>query len=187
MTEKGQSSRERIIEAANHLIYTQGYNRTSFADVAAAVGITKGNLHYHFRSKEELLDAVIAYRMNVITAHIEDWEREFSDPRDRLKRYARVLLNEQSDVVRYGCPMGSLNAELAKGQLPLRDRTREMFDAYLVWLTKAFRELGRRDAKSLARHLLALTQGAALMSSVYADERIVKEEHKAIEAWIDSL
>ena len=62
MNEKTQTSRDRIIEKANRLFYTKGYNQTSFADIAQAVGITKGNLHYHFRSKEDLLEAIIDYR-----------------------------------------------------------------------------------------------------------------------------
>lgn len=187
MTEKGQSRRERIVEAANRLIYTQGYHQTSFADIAAEVGITKGNLHYHFRSKEELLEAVIAYRMRIITDHLEEWEREYADPRDRLKRFAHILLNERTEVVRYGCPMGSLNAELGKDQPSLQADARAMFDVYLEWLTGAFRKFGGRNARARARHLLALTQGASLMASVYGDDRFITEEHKAIEAWIDSL
>lgn len=187
MTRKGQISRERIIEAANRLIYIKGYNQTSFADVANEVGITKGNLHYHFKSKDELLEAIIASRMAMISQNLAEWDRQYPDAKDRLKRFTQMMLNDGQDVVRYGCPMGSLNVELGKCQVPLRDSSREMFDLFQDWLTKIFKQMGRKDNRILSKHLLAMAQGAALMSYVYADAKILKDECKAINEWIDGL
>ncbi|MCK5334822.1 MAG: TetR/AcrR family transcriptional regulator, partial [Gammaproteobacteria bacterium] len=62
MSNKKQSRREDIIAIANRLVYTKGFNQTSFADIADELGITKGNLHYHFNSKNELLQAIITFR-----------------------------------------------------------------------------------------------------------------------------
>ena len=187
MTRKGQISRERIIEAANRLIYIKGYNPTSFADVANEVGITKGNLHYHFKTKEELLEAIIASRMEMISQNLAAWDEQYPAVKDRLKRFTRMLLNEQQDVVRYGCPMGSLNVELGKNQLPLRDRSRAMFDLFQAWLAGLFKQLGKKNHKALSKHLLAMAQGAALMSYVYSDAGMLKDECKAIDEWIDAI
>lgn len=187
MTSKGQISRDRIIEAANRMFYAKGYNQTSFADVALEVGITKGNLHYHFKSKEELLEAIISYRMGMISGHLAQWDQQFPDAKERLKRFVQMLLNEKDDIVRYGCPMGSLNVELGKCQLPLQAMAREMFDLYQNWLESVFKQLDRKDSKSRSKHLLAMAQGAALMGYVYSDAKILKDEHKAIVGWIDSL
>ena len=93
MAEHKQPNRERIVAAANRLFYEKGYNPTSFADVADELGISKGNLHYHFRSKNDLLDAVIALRIEFIKDLLVRWEEEYPDGRDRLKRYARIMLN----------------------------------------------------------------------------------------------
>lgn len=187
MTRKGQISRDRIIEAANRLVYTKGFNLTSFADVANAVGITKGNLHYHFKSKDELLDSVIRYRMGLITELLNEWDQQIPEPKSRLKRFVQMLLNEEQDIVRYGCPMGSLNVELGKCQLPLQHKAREMFELYQVWLEKVFKQLDNKDSKTRSKHLLAMAQGAALISYVYSDAKVLKDEHKVIDAWIDSL
>lgn len=187
MNRKGKISRERIIEAANRLIYIKGYNQTSFADVADTVGITKGNLHYHFKSKDELLDAIIEHRLQGITQLLADWDKQYPEPRDRLHRFTQMIINDQQDVVRYGCPMGSLNVELGKNQIPLRDRSREMFDVFGNWLDNTFKLLGRRDYKRLSQHLLAMAQGAALMSYVYTDPKMLKDEQKMINEWIDSV
>lgn len=187
MTQRGKISRDRIVAAANRLVYTKGFNQTSFADVADEVGITKGNLHYHFRSKDDLLDAIVDHRIARITKQLAQWDQEFPDARDRLGRFVQMVLNEEADLVRYGCPMGSLNVELGKCQIPLQHKAREMFDLYQAWLEKTFRQLGKKNSKSLGQHLLAMAQGAALLSYVYSDAKLLRKECKNIEQWIDSL
>lgn len=187
MTRKGQISRQRIIEASNRLVYTQGYNQTSFSDIASAVGITKGNLHYHFKSKEDLLAAIIEQRKVSIRQNLEQWDHQFPDVKDRLKRFAKMLLNEQLDIVRYGCPLGSLNVELGKCQVSLQENAREMFDLLQSWLEKCFLKLERRGAKSRSKHMLAMMQGASLMAYVYSDDGLINDEYQAIVNWIDSL
>lgn len=187
MTQKGKISQERIVEAANNLFYTKGYNLTSFADIAAAVGITKGNLHYHFKSKDELLSAVIDHRLESIGDNLAQWEKEFPEPRARLKRFVQMILNEQNNIVRYGCPIGSLNVELGKCQLPQKDKSRQMFDIFINWLEQNFRELGYKNSNALSKHLITMAQGIAVMSYAYTDARLLENECQFIEEWIDSL
>ena len=187
MNEPRQDNRQRIIEAANRLFYIKGYNQTSFADVADEVGISKGNLHYHFRSKEDLLEAIIALRMQAIQRNLAQWDEEFPDPKDKLRRFAQMLLNEEADLVRYGCPLGSLNMELGKCQQELRDKSREMFDLFKQWLEDVFQQMGHKDSKALSTHLLTMMQGTTLMTYVYADSQMLKDEHKKIIEWIETL
>lgn len=187
MTQKGNVSRNRIVEAANKLFYAKGYNQTSFADIGTSVGITKGNLHYHFRSKDELLNAVIDYRIKIIKEHLDQWDQQYPDPKSKIKRFLNMLINEKSDIVRYGCPVGSLNVELGKNQLPLQARAREMFDLYQNWLEKNFEHLDIKNSKIHSKHILAMAQGAALMGYVYSDEKILRDEYKFVECWLDSL
>lgn len=185
---KGEKNRQLIIEAANELFYHKGYNQTTFSEVAEASGIPKGNFYYYFKSKDELLDAVIAMRLEGIRAMLAQWRKEYPEPRDRLKRYARILLNETEDVVRYGCPMGSLNVELGKTQLVLQSKASEMFELFHGWLVEQFKELGKgRDSGHLALHLLAMSQGAALLGNVYRDRKFIRREVEQIISWIDSL
>ena len=187
MTQKGKVSQDRILEAANQLFYTQGYNPTSLADVAEETGITKGNLHYHFRSKDELLEAVIDQRLQGIRDTLQQWDQAHPEPRARLKRFVQMVLNEQAGIIRYGCPMGSLNVELGKAQQPLQAQARAMFDLFQAWLQKTFKQMGCTNSKALSQHLLAMAQGAALMSYVYADARLLKRECQSIDEWIDKL
>lgn len=188
MAKKGEKNRRRIVAAANELFYRKGFNQTAFSDVAEASGIPKGNFYYYFRSKDELLQAVIAQRIEDGRRMLADWEKEFPDPKARLRRFVRILSNEAHDVARYGCPMGSLNIELAKTQLNLQSSAAEMFDLFLEWLTRQFEALGKRkESRPLALHLLAMTQGVALLANVYRNERFIDIEVERLGTWIDSL
>lgn len=187
MAEQKQHNRERIVEAANRLFYVKGYNQTSFADVSDELGISKGNLHYHFRSKDVLLDAVIALRIDTIKHNLARWDKEYLDGKARLRRFVRMLLNEEADLVRYGCPLGSLNMELAKDQRDLQQRSREMFDLFRHWLEKTCKQMGRRDYRALSMHLLAMAQGSALMAYVYSDAGLLKAECKKMLDWVETL
>ena len=67
--------------AADRLFYRQGYEHTSFADIADAVRISRGNFYYHFKTKDEILDAVIdgAARQRP-SATLARWEIEGTCP-----------------------------------------------------------------------------------------------------------
>lgn len=51
--------RNEILDAAEELFVTRGYDKTSTGDILDKVGIARGTLYYHFKSKEEILNAMI--------------------------------------------------------------------------------------------------------------------------------
>jgi AcrR family transcriptional regulator len=183
---KGEANRKLIINAANKLFYEKGYNQTAFSEVAEVSRIPKGNFYYYFKSKDELLEAVIDDRLNGIRQMLKEWDREYPEPRQRLLRYAEIPLNELDGVVRYGCPMGSLNVELGKSQLVLQSRATEMFTLFLEWLQQQFMELqyGKVESRNLALHLISVLQGATLIGNVYRDPAFIEREVSLIKEWI---
>ena len=56
------STRERIVAAANRLFYREGIRGVSVDAVAEEAGLTKRSLYYHFKSKDDLIEAYLAYR-----------------------------------------------------------------------------------------------------------------------------
>lgn len=58
-TPKSQRTRRRILDAAMELFAERGYQACSNADVAEAAGLTRGAMLYHFRTREDLVDAAI--------------------------------------------------------------------------------------------------------------------------------
>ncbi len=188
MASRGDNNRQRIVDAADQLFYVKGYNHTSFSDIADAAGVARGNFYYYFKTKDDILEAVIARREENIRTMLAEWDAENTDPRDRLRRYVAILTNEQPQIERYGCPVGTLCAELAKLE---HDRHRDaagMFEAFRVWLETQFRLLGHEDdASKLALHLLARTQGIAMIASTYRDADFLRREVETLLTWIDTL
>ncbi len=188
MGTKGHQNRERIVAAANDLFYQQGYNQTSFAEVAESTGIPKGNFYYYFKSKDELLHAVIEHRLEVIRQLLAEVEASISSPQARLLRIVDILANETSSIIDYGCPLGTLNAELGKSQLELQSHAAQMFDLFNDWCEREFIALGHADnARYLAMHLMALLQGAALLGNVYKDRSFIENEIQHAKKWLRSL
>jgi len=74
------TTRDHIVEAADHLFYQQGYEHTSFSDIADAVQISRGNFYYHFKTKDEILDAVIEARLANTQKMLDQWERDGQIP-----------------------------------------------------------------------------------------------------------
>ncbi|NOR42253.1 MAG: TetR family transcriptional regulator, partial [Gammaproteobacteria bacterium] len=67
MGKKGEGNRQRIITAAEDLFYKGGYNQTSFQDISDATNIPRGNFYYYFKTKEDILNAVIDARVSTLS------------------------------------------------------------------------------------------------------------------------
>src|SRR3954467_368037 len=77
----------RILDTAELLVQTRGFNDFSYADIALELGITKAALHYHFRSKAVLGDALIARYSARFFAALDAVETTETDAGRRLARY----------------------------------------------------------------------------------------------------
>ncbi len=186
--EKTEQVRHHIIETTDELLYRKGFNLMSFSDIAEASEVPRGNLYYYFKTKDEVLAAVIGHRLQQMQALLDEWDRTIPTPLGRLKRYARIPVNELDNVIHRGCPMGSLNTELGKAQTALQQVSRKQFDMFKAWLTGQFQQLlPGENAEHLAMHFLVRTQGLAVMAHVYEDKKLVKREVAAIDAWLKNL
>ena len=182
-----EATREHIVRAADDLFYKQGFQCTSFADIADAVRISRGNFYYHFKSKDELLAAVIEARIAERHRMLRQWEAEQPAPAGRIRCYVNIVITNSADIENYGCPVGTLTTELSKlGHGSLESAT-EVFTLFRTWLREQFAALGRADdADDLAMHVLAASQGIATMSNAYRDPEFVRREVDQLCAWVDA-
>lgn len=181
-----KTTRDHIVEAADQLFYRQGYERTSFSDIADAVRISRGNFYYHFKSKDEILRAVIDLRLQNTRNMMARWKSEGETPEDRILSFIHILIANRAKIMLYGCPVGTLCSELAKLDHASQDQANGLFTLFREWLGGQFEQLGREDADELAMHLLARSQGIATMASVFRDESFVEQEVVRLEAWLRS-
>ena len=68
VTKEHEERRSEILDVAQNLFYTKGYMKTTIIDILNEVGIAKGTFYYYFKSKEEVLDAIIERVSNQETA-----------------------------------------------------------------------------------------------------------------------
>jgi TetR/AcrR family transcriptional repressor of nem operon len=165
-----------ILDIAERLAQTKGYNGFSYADIAAELGVTKASLHYHFPSKEELGRALIERYEAVFGAALESIDQLAAKPQDKLWQYVGLY----DSVVRNDrmCLCGMLAAEYATLPAPMQAQLKRFFDMNERWLTGVLQQ-GRRSglfvfkesASERARVILGALEGAMLVARSYGDPR----------------
>jgi TetR/AcrR family transcriptional repressor of nem operon len=164
----------RIVDVAERLVQTCGYNGFSYADISAELGITKASLHHHFPSKAALGTALIMRYAELFSAALADIDRRGGGAATKLRRYVELYEN----VLRRErlCLCGMLAAEYATLPKAMQEEIRRFFDVNEAWLGGVIDE-GRRagtltergSAQATARMLLAALEGAMLVSRPYHD------------------
>jgi AcrR family transcriptional regulator len=93
-----EATRQRILDAASELFVERGFAGTSIRDLAVQVGMTKAALYYHFPSKEEMLEALLAPFLDeidriIVATATGQWTR--------AELVSRLIgqLNEQGDFL----------------------------------------------------------------------------------------
>ena len=186
MGTKGEGNRQRIIDAADNLFYRRGYNQTSFQDISDATGIPRGNFYYYFKTKDEILSAVVNSRVAGLSAILNQCEAETDDARERLLLFSNMLESRRDDVIQSGCPIGSLSSELAKDDAELHEISRQAFVLLRDWLKVQFADLGLPNADDLAMDLLAKIQGVTVLACAFKDTGFVERSHREIKDWINA-
>lgn len=186
MSEK--STRDYIVEAADRLFYRNGYEHTSFAAIADAVNISRGNFYYYFKTKDEILDAVIAVRLAATRGMLDTWERNASTPVERIRSFVHILITNRADIKQFGCPVGTLNLELVKLGHDARSDASSLFTLFRTWLRRQFTLLGcKDDADILAMHVLAMSQGVATLAATFHDDKFIDREVQRMDDWLAEL
>ena len=181
-------TRELIINKADELFYQRGFEHTSFAHIAEAVGISRGNFYHHFKTKDEILDAVIARRMEKTRHLLAQWSAKTTLPDERIRLFIHILVMNQLSIEQYGCPAGGLCMELAKLNHGLRPKAVNVFSLFREWLGEQFITLGfTKKADELAMHLLAASQGVALLANSFQDGNFLICEVKRLEDWLSQV
>jgi TetR/AcrR family transcriptional repressor of nem operon len=190
MTNSGAATkpgkRERLVESARALIHEQGVHRTTIAEVAERGDVPLGNVYYYFKSKDELVRAVLEGYQKQAEALIDAFERHRS-PQARLKALVHNWADMRDEVARYGCPMGTLCVELDKIEGGADREAAAVMARIIDWAEDQFRQIGRHDAHDLAVALFAGIQGAALLANTFRDPEILIRQGRHLERWIDSF
>jgi AcrR family transcriptional regulator len=178
--------RDRLIEAANDLIYQQTFNSTTLANIATKADVPLGNVYYYFKTKDDILKAVVQKRSAVLQALFATWDQELPQPKDRLKAFINHHIGSSETTARFGCELGSLCQELGKFTGELSTLAAELMHRTLTWVESQFKAMGKNEetAGTLARYLIASIQGVSLLTLTFKDPALIERQSKNLEQWL---
>lgn len=182
-----EAKRSLLAKAASRLIHQKGFNRTTLADIAKDANVALGSVYYYFKSKDDIAEAVIEKRLKDIDTLLQQRD-EISDPRHRLLALIDVWVGDRDIDARYGCPVGSLCYELAKGRGPLSGHAARPFRMLLEWCERQFKQIiSPAQVKTAALHLIVTLQGASLIANAMGDPALILDETNYLKTWIEAL
>lgn len=164
----------QVLDVAERLLQVRGFNGFSYADVAAELGITRAALHYHFRGKAELGEALITRYADRFAAALGELDATAPDAAAKLagygELYAAVLERHRM------CLCGMLAAEYQTLPDGMRRRVSDFFDRNTAWLRDVL-EQGRQDGaltfagtpEEVAAMVLGALEGALLIGRLNGD------------------
>ncbi len=185
MGTKGEGNRQRIIQAADTLFYQHGYNQTSFQDISDATDIPRGNFYYYFKTKDDILEAVVQARGKTFIEQLQRYDKSTENPRERLLLLVELLKINQDSVLVSGCPIGSLSTELAKEEADLQQKSRLVFEVILEWAGKQFTALEMNNASELAMDMMARMQGIIVMACAFKDAAFLQRSVNELKQWVN--
>jgi len=167
-------TRTQILDVAERLVQTRGFNDFSYADIAAELSVTTAALHYHFRSKASLGDAMIQRYSERFFVALDAIAATTADVRDRVEAYVELY----RDVLAADrmCLCGVLAAEYQTLPDSMRAAVRDFFDRNETWLVGLLEEGARTNrfqsalpARDTARMIVDTLEGAVMIARAQHD------------------
>jgi AcrR family transcriptional regulator len=156
--------RQRILTSAKALIHKQGYHQTTLAQIAENSEITIGNIYYYFKTKKQIIKAIIDERTDNFMARAQQWEKD-PDPKNRLLSFLEIPSSNEKAIAKYGCSIGSLLQELNKTDEVEPDLANKTLQVQIDWVTEQFRLMGSSNPQEQAHHFIATIQGGCLLAN----------------------
>jgi TetR/AcrR family transcriptional repressor of nem operon len=161
-----------IMEAAQELVQTRGYNAFSYRDLAERVGIRTASIHYHFPAKSDLGEALVRRYSQAVEQACEQIDREVDadDAGEKLRRFSALL----DGVLRDGCRIclgGMMASDFATLPPAVQHEVTRFIAANEQWLARVLAQ-GRAagtltfagDAETAAGALFSALEGAMFIA-----------------------
>ncbi len=167
---KTSDKKNEILDCAQALIQTRGYNGFSYADIASAVGIRKASIHHHFPTKVDLAVAVVErYRdaFNMCLLNISTQENWLIKIRLYAELYQDVLNEDKL------CLCGMLASDMET----LPDEVKKVVRGFLLdnadWLTEVllsnYPKFSKERLLYIAWQIINVLQGGIMMARILHD------------------
>jgi len=185
--EASHDTRQRIISAAQELIYARSYNKAGVQEICDHARVKKGSFYHFFPSKRDLALAVLDQSQTYMCDEIIN--KAFHDdipPLARIERFFNTLFafhkqaQENTGSV-YGCPFGNLGSEMSTQDEDIRNKVDSILKASEKPFEKALTEAVERgdlqavDTAATATAIFAYTEGIMLYAKTRNDPELIRE------------
>jgi TetR/AcrR family transcriptional repressor of nem operon len=189
-------SKTRLLDAALHLIRAKGYAATAVDEICLQAGVTKGSFFHHFKSKDDLALAAVAYWQEKTEGLFAAASyHEAKDPLDRLLGYldlrASLLTGKLSD---YTCLLGTLLQETHATHPAIRVACERALSAHIAELSRdvaaAKRLYAPREtwsAQSVSNFVEAVLQGSFIFAKAKQSPEVVRDDIKHLSRYLRLL
>ncbi len=190
--DKGRKTRNHILRESRRLFTANGFQQTSISQIIAVTGVKKGNLYYHFPSKEELGIAVLLDAAEEFSA-ILDRSLTGADPIRKIIHSCQAIMELMRQThFAGGCLFGNTALEMS-GTNPRFGKILQ--DVFGNWTEKLQAELQRAKnsgqlncnltVESLAVSIVAILEGGIMLSRVYENQKALEHCILTIKTLLD--
>lgn len=189
-------SRDKLLDAATHLIRARGYTATRVDDICAAAGLSKGSFFHYFSSKEDLALAA-AQRWNELTGSLFA-TAAYHQPADPLERvlayidFRKSLLHGK--VPEFTCLMGTMVQETYETFPAIREACDGSISGHAATLEadigaamQQYKLHPSWTAASLALHTQCVLQGAFILAKAKQGPAVAAESIDHLRRYVEML
>lgn len=179
---KGQRTREAILEQSVVLFNRKGFTGVSLSDIMEATGLQKGGIYNHFESKEALAVAAFDYGFQVTGRALLESLKGETRPIDRLKGFIRFFHDYfRKPPLLGGCILLNTAIDADDSNLALLAHAQQAMETWRELLTRMInrgvaQHQIREDVEpeSLVTIIISTLEGALMMSKLYDDPRHIE-------------
>ncbi|WP_028547186.1 TetR/AcrR family transcriptional regulator [Paenibacillus taiwanensis] len=192
MSIRKRSNRDVVLDVASHLFLTKGYQLTSMDDIVAASKVSKTNIYYHFKSKEEILLHIIEKVIEHYSGRVQSILSQYHvDVCARIEFVLRMLTYDayQQDC-QAGCPFLTLFAQTSGETPAVQERMRLFFQSLQAACENLLLEglrTGQLHAQlpvpETASLILSLCEGGMFLSRVHRENGYLQKVFISLE-WL---
>jgi TetR/AcrR family transcriptional repressor of nem operon len=189
-------TKEKLLEAAEHLMLVKGFPATTVDEICEASGFTKGSFFHYFDSKEQLGKAVLDRFFFSVQQTIRRGSfHKKSDPLQRVYGYAdRFLEMSKNSELPNGCLLASFTQNLADTDPEIRSLCARRFAEWAATLKRDLDEAKAQyapkasfDTRSLAEYLIAVLEGSMILAKAKQDPGVYKQNLQHFKGYLKCL
>lgn len=177
-------ARQRIVETAERLFYAEGIRAVGIDRIIAQAEVAKMSLYHHFRSKDDLILAVLHYREQKFDAMFQKWlERHVSKGKNRLEAFFAALKDWFESAGFRGCMFINSGVELADARHAASKFSAEHKERFHALISSVISETAGSKATCVAPAVALLVEGAivsAVMEQCSTPAEVALEAAQAL-------